>query len=154
MSSDALSSQLMIIIQAFDCVYWLCGPEIYRDRHQKRVSIIFCSIVINIWIIYGGHFGKKAAIFFFLTYDMVIMSIDCVDLNYIGIDTKIVSRLIVINIWQIYGGHFGKKAAILIYFLTYDILYYVHWLCGPEIYRDRHQYCVSVIFRLIVMHIN
>jgi hypothetical protein len=43
---------------------------------------------------------EKAAIFiYFLTYDICIMSIDFVDLNYIGLDTKIVSlSLIVRNI--------------------------------------------------------
>jgi hypothetical protein len=45
-----LEIQLMIIIQPFECVNWLCRPNLYRDRHHNHDFSIFCSIVIYIYI--------------------------------------------------------------------------------------------------------
>jgi hypothetical protein len=56
-----LERQLIITIQTFECVLWLCRPNICRNIHQNRVVIIVCLIVMNIWLIpvFGSHFAKR-----------------------------------------------------------------------------------------------
>jgi hypothetical protein len=58
------------------------------DRHQYNVSIIFGLKVMIILVIFGSHLEKSRNVDFCCRYSNVIVSIDSVDLKYIGIDTN------------------------------------------------------------------